>query len=159
MKYKQEYDDSRHDKKTFIKVMTRRYPNLKHTTILRRWHDCKSGIKRTVDSKKPSKYLDEYNMATSKKDFVKIMSDKHPHLKHTSILRGWYKIKKRVALRRKVEVVYDSSEKMSVNVLKLLLFKDMKRYKMKITRKYLRIYGFTNYEINWLIDEGEKIEE
>jgi len=56
-------------------------------------------------------------------------------------------------------VVYDSSEKMSVNVLKLLLFKDMKRYKMKITRKYLRIYGFTNYEINWLIDEGEKIEE
>lgn len=40
--------------------------------------------------------------------------------------------------------------------LKLITLNDMKRLGFNITKELLRKYGFTDFEINWIIDNDTK---
>jgi hypothetical protein len=49
---------------------------------------------------------------------------------------------------------YLSDDKKKPNTFKMLEFGDIIKYDKPKTREYLLRYGFTEYEINWLEDEG-----
>jgi len=113
MAYEQEYELSKGNKIIFIKLMQKRYKDLKDATILRRWYDCK--IKSNVVVQKE--------------------------------------------IKKQYEHKYLPEEMLEPQRIKMFMFEDAKRYKIKITKKWLRQYRFNEPEINWLDNKGMVDEE
>jgi hypothetical protein len=89
------------------------------------------------------------------------MKKKYKYLTKSTILRRYYDCKKileKINISTNVikHVVwkYAGQDKINPHPLKLIMIKDMIRLKMKIDRNYLLKHGFSNLEINWLVDEG-----
>lgn len=54
---------------------------------------------------------------------------------------------------------FPKDEVMVPDSLKMRNYDDMKRLGHRITRKFLNRYGFYDYEVNWLLQRGDKIED
>lgn len=105
--------------------------------------------------KKNKLYLDEYNNINTKEEFISVISNKYKHLKISSIERIWRKFKSQYPkVFVQSQQYYQTHEKKVVDIFKLIQIDDMKKYKINITREYLIKHGFTNTEINWLIDNN-----
>lgn len=112
---------------------------------------------------KQMKYKQEYLSTKSKEEFINLLLNRYSHLKRTTAFRRFYDLKKIYGTQEQIKIIrepiYDSEEKSKPGIMRMMLFNDIKKYRIKITREYLRKYGFTPIEINWLIDEGEQIEK
>jgi hypothetical protein len=98
-------------------------------------------------------YEEDYAKATSKQEFVNILVNKYP-IKKTTALRRYYDLRKNLGLISGMK--YEDDEKIKPSHFMMIQLEDMKLYNYNIDRKLLNRYGFSVYEINWLID-NEKI--
>ena len=115
----------------------------------------KKVVKKIV--KLTSRYINEFNSVSSKKEFITLLLKKYPKLKKETAIRRYYDCKKIVLQNISVKPLiwkYSMKEKEKPHPLKLIMIKDMIRFNMKINREYLQQHGFNNMEINWLVDEG-----
>jgi hypothetical protein len=115
------------------------------------------------------KYEKEFGQY-SRADFIKMLVRLY-EIKPQSAKRTWNKYNvlfgnKKIELKErnkkpKKDVVqkYSTEYKEELTSLKLLEFQDMLRLlpRSRITRKFLRQYGFRTLQINWLIDAGYDI--
>jgi len=104
-------------------------------------------------------YQDEYKETINKKSFMKLVLKRYPKLKESTAQRRWYDCKK-VLGEQQDEPIQKSvfAEDIPVSkppTLKMIQFEDMKRMKYKITKEFLRKYGYNYDEINWLEKHGE----
>lgn len=81
------------------------------------------------------------------------------HLKRSSLERTYYKIKNylsdiTITIEEAEIQEFPKDELMVPSAIKLLELKDMKRMNYKIDRAFLLKYGFYNYEINYLLQNG-----
>lgn len=90
------------------------------------------------------KYFNEYKQSNNKEEFVKLLLSKYKDIKKQTALRRWYDFK--IIVDEEVLAYVEEC-----HPLKLLTLQDMIKYKQKITREYLKKYGFNDGEINWLI--------
>jgi len=86
------------------------------------------------------------------------------HLKPSSLERTYYKTKNMfsgISFTIEEEDIpeYPPDELLPLRYMKQLEYNDMKRLKKNITRTFLHKYGFYEYEINQLIQNGEPIED
>lgn len=95
-------------------------------------------------------YKEEYYLTSSKNEFIKFLYKKYKTKKSTAE-RRYYDLRKKLGTQTPR---YSPEEKHKPNYMKLLMIKDMKEKKFKITREYLHKYGFTVLENNWLVEEG-----
>lgn len=99
------------------------------------------------------KYESEYKKAKNKKEFVEILIT--IGVKKETAKRRFYDLKKSFSNQKIVQAVlmedYKNHNSQKPSRTKLLLYKDMKRFNVKITNELLQKYGFTIEEMNWLI--------
>jgi len=98
-------------------------------------------------------YEKEYLATRNKSEFSDLINKRYPHLKESSVERRFYDCRKE--LGEQIQHHYPETEKQQLQPLKRIMFDDMKRFGNKINRKELTKYGFKEFEINWLEDEGE----
>jgi hypothetical protein len=103
------------------------------------------------------KYELEYNQSSTKVEFVTLLFKKYRGIRKKTAERRWYEFKS--LKKSKVKLEFENNELDKPDRIKMLLFDDIKRYKIKITISYLARYGFEQREINWLIKNGEIIED
>ena len=101
-------------------------------------------------------YENEYLATRTLDEFIKRMKQKFPHLKDNTIKRRFYDCRKK--LGPQIKYRYPNKEKQKPSILKMLIIKDMQRFKHNITKDRLFRFGFNLYEINWLEDEGVLID-
>lgn len=97
------------------------------------------------------KYEDEYINTSSKSQFVVLLLNKY-NIKKSTAERRFYDLRKKFGKQK--EYKYLMNEKKEPDKLKMMTFNDMKRFKFKITKEFLKKHGFNIMEINWLEDEG-----
>lgn len=165
------------NKQKFVKLLVKKH-GLKEQSALRRWYDVyklkpKKEYKTSLHIIKKNKvYLNEWLQTGTKEGFIKLLLKKQPHLNPKTAERRYYdvktiplkeekEIKKKPKIQtepeKKVELKhkkYDDEYKTPVNDFKILMLNDMNRFNIRITRKYLNKYGFSDYEINWLEENG-----
>ena len=90
------------------------------------------------------KYIDDFNKFDSKKDFVKYLMKSHK-VKKTTAERQYYRIK--AFLKEKP------------NSAKMLHIMQLHDSGVKITKNYLINNYYSNNEIQWLKNDGMKIED
>ena len=94
------------------------------------------------------KYLNEYKQSKNKEDFVKLLLNKYKKMNIKTAQRRWYDYKK----INRVPEQFEGFNVDDIHGIKKLMIKDMIRLKMPITREYLKQHGFTDAEVNWLIN-------
>lgn len=99
-----------------------------------------------------TKYFEIYNNSKDKNDFITKFLKEYPQLKKQTALRRWYDVSKSEK-QTPISKQYNNKDKVVVSGAKLLLIKDMVHYKQKLSRPYLKKYGYNDAEINYLIDE------
>lgn len=97
-------------------------------------------------------YENEYLATRNKKEFMILLSKKYPHLKPSTQERRYYDCKKELGEQEQHH--YPDTQKKVVPILKMIKFNDMKKYQKNLDRSMLKKYGFDEFEINWLEDEG-----
>lgn len=65
----------------------------------------------------------------------------------------------KVDIKENKIIEFPKDEILVPDIMKMKELEDMKRLKYKLTRSFLVRYGFYNYEINWLLMQGEDIED
>lgn len=117
------------------------------------------------------KYEFEYKTAEDREAFVYLVLKNHK-MKKSSAIRRYYDLRKEfgelpVKKPKTFEAPeqpkdlgeYQSEVKSMPDRLKMFRLEDMKKYKYELSRDNLRRYGFSEFEINWLKDNGEEIKE
>lgn len=104
------------------------------------------------------KYLEIFRKSLTKKDFIKVAMDTFP-IKKSSAERRWYECKsvepKKILAEEKVLIKNTFRGQLSQpDTFKMLTVQDMVSKGYKPNRKFLRRYGFSESEINWLIDKS-----
>jgi 5'-3' exonuclease len=109
------------------------------------------------------KYKNEYKRTGNREEFVELLV-KNGIRKNTAI-RRFYDMRKLfgkqdnintpILLHKQENVENDMIYKPSRT--KLLMFEDMKRLNKKTTIEYLKRYGFTIEEINWLMKNDRMV--
>ena len=103
------------------------------------------------------------NQSRTKDDFISMMKIEYPELKLNTILRNYYRYRKKPVKKTEIKLQIDTKKTLptfdSIDISeptyqKKLLFGDLKAYKWDLTENYLMRYGFTFKEINWLKKEG-----
>lgn len=121
-----------------------------------------------------TKYAAEYNITSTREEFISLMGKEYSHLKKSTAVRYYSRLKKQFGEQKKIipisvknkilidadkksEPLFNNLLKTEPSALKMLRWGDIKKYTnvSKIDRDYLLRYGYTTFEINWLIDEGE----
>lgn len=102
------------------------------------------------------KYELEYKQSLTKIEFVHRLLKKYKGMIKKTAERRWYDFK---VAKLKLKPEFENHELDMPEKIKMLLFNDMKKYKIKLTKSYLIKYGFEQKEINWLIKNGEIIED
>jgi len=106
------------------------------------------------------KYDKEYSDCKENKElFIKLILERYKNIKPSTALRRWYdyKNKKLELPEEAVEKTYKYPDefKEKPSYMKMINFNDMKQMNKPFKeRRFLARYGFTEYEINWLEDEG-----
>jgi hypothetical protein len=95
------------------------------------------------------KYKEEYLETLDRKKFVNLVLKKYKNITRQTAERRWYDVVKYVNVPK-----YDDNVKKEPSFQKMIQFRDMKAYKKILTREYLRQYGFSEIEVNWLEDNG-----
>ena len=125
-KYKVIYDVTG-NKNDFISLMEMQYKNLRKTTIKKYYND----LRRKVGEQKEI----PKELSKIKKSFTEVI-----------------KPKKKIEV---IEDIYLNEDKKPLDMMKKILWNDVKQMGHdKKSRRYLNKF-FTNAEINWLIDQGE----
>jgi len=109
------------------------------------------------------KYEIEYKAAEDREAFVYLVRKNHKVKKATAI-RRYYDLRKvfgelpyKTQPKDEEDMMYPESMKSEPSHMKKMMLSDMKKLGHKLTRKFLRKYGFGEYEMNWLEDNGEEI--
>ena len=97
------------------------------------------------------KYEKEYKETEDKKTFIRLAMRRYKRITKSTAVRRYYDMRKKLGPQ---VPKYESHLKQKPHQLKMLQFKDLKEYNIIITRKVLTTYGFNEFEINWLEDEG-----
>ena len=180
-KYYEEFVKTQ-DMKKFVKLLMVKY-DMQEKSAKRRWYDVRK-LKVRQPSTRQTKYstknlrnknkiyLDEWKQTGNKEDFINLLLKNKPELKRKTAERRYYDVKnikvEQNNIKNKKEdkkklpeenkplnkEKYDKEYKKEVSDMKRLMLQDMLRYNIKITRPYLKKYGFIDYEINWLEDNG-----
>lgn len=97
-------------------------------------------------------YENEYIKSKGNKElFMDLMRSKYTGvIKESTMKRRFYDCRKYI---KKISR-FNPDELERPNMFKIIQIEDMKKYNFQITRKYLHKYNFTNFEINWLMEEG-----
>ena len=98
------------------------------------------------------KYETEYKQTKNRKDFIVLAMRRYKGIKRNTAIRRYYDLRKLLGTQTPK---YHSTEKEKPNHIKMLQLQDMKRLNYKITRELLHTYGYSELEINWLIDEED----
>jgi adenylyl- and sulfurtransferase ThiI len=93
-----------------------------------------------------NKYYEEYKKSKNKEEFIEILLKKYKNIKKQTAIRRWYDFSK-----KNIFVKEEKQFEVEPHILKILKIKDMLRYKIQLTREYLKQNGFNDDEINWLI--------
>jgi len=182
-RYYKEFEQTK-DKDKFVKLLIKKYGLKKHSARRRWYDVYKLKPKKEEKNyskhivQKNKVYLYEWEQTGNKEDFIKLLLNKYPILKPQTAERRYYdvknipikiktvktnkKVKKKAEIKKeeqtkpqiKIKPKYDDENKQHVSDLKMLMLTDMIRFNIKMTRKYLHKYGFSDYEINWLDDNG-----
>lgn len=110
------------------------------------------------------KYKEIYITAKTKNEFIKLCKKKYPKILLSSFERRWYDLRKMFTVElsqpikkpeENIVLQGDDSQFIQPDMFKLLTFDDMVMNGFKPNREFLRRYGFSDMEINWLIKEGK----
>lgn len=103
------------------------------------------------------KYEKEYEeVFGDKNNFIKLLLKRYKYIKKVTAIRRWYDVKKikvnktTIPKNLEEENIFEESETNKPSRLKILMLDDMKKYNQKIDSNFLKKYGFTYEEINWL---------
>ena len=109
------------------------------------------------------KYEKEYKQTENKEEFITLVLSIYKDIKPDTARRRFYDLRKRFGvqqpmkkyeeIKQETESVVLDEEKLPLKIpghMKLLMFDDMKKMGYKLTKEFLRQYGFTVPEINWL---------
>jgi len=105
-------------------------------------------------------YEKEYEESGKNKDaFIKIMAERYPNIKIKTIKNNWYMLNK-----KKDIIVFAVSEETThrtkrPNMMKLMLFEDIRKFNPNYTKEYLFKYGFSYKDIEWLEEKYGKIKK
>lgn len=140
LKYRPEYDVTP-NREMFIQLMQQNYDL--RTSSLKRYHNILSNL---LGEQKPIKKL-----TTKNKLLTNVANETHK-TKKTEV--KFVKYTTTVLNKR-----FDEDKIQQPSGLKLIMWDDFKKYGFSTkNRKYLINYGFTESEINWLIEKGEYID-
>lgn len=95
------------------------------------------------------KYKQEYLETLNRGKFIKLVLKRYPKIKRVTAERRWRDVVKYVNVPK-----YENDRKKEPSFQSMIKFRDMKEYNQLLTRDNLHKYGFTEFEINWLEDNG-----
>lgn len=98
------------------------------------------------------KYREEWQQTQTKEKFVKLLLKKFPHITKKTAVRRFYDVRRLTTSISTTPPFFelDQKEEQPIGIIKMIMIKDMNRYKMKITVPMLKQHGFTKPEIQWL---------
>lgn len=114
------------------------------------------------------KYEKEYYMADDKKEFILLLRKKK--VKKSSADRAYYRLKHKLPNKKSLssEIIEDKYSEQykiideknmlfperKVDMITIIMVRDMMRLKVKITEEYLLKYGIFRDEYNWMKNRG-----
>jgi len=108
--------------------------------------------------KKKNEYQKIFDGTTNKEQFIKVMLKAFPKLKLITINRRYYDFKHYFPHNNNIHNIsyeFSKDELQEPAAFKMLIIKDAKRLKYKVTLKFLEQEGFNKKEMNWLLMKGE----
>lgn len=109
------------------------------------------------------KYENEYKQTETREAFIRSVLLIYKHIKLSTVVRRYYDLRKAFGKQMPIALYEKQNQKnvlvtnMNEEILvstpsyqKLIIFKDMRAMGYKITDGFLKRYGFSLSEINWL---------